>query len=106
MQNVTDIREVAIKHLYITKINESKSEVKNIKLKSTETEDKILRLFTHPNILPCLDVYQNKDFKVIVTKYCNQGNLAQMIRKYKGFEKEHAVYVIHQISMALSVQTY
>lgn len=42
--------------------------------------------FDHPNILPCYNVYANKDYKIIVTKYCNQGNLAQMIKKYQSFD--------------------
>lgn len=44
-----------------------------------------MKKFDHPNILPCFRTYKNQDFKFIVTKYCNGGDLYKAINKDGSF---------------------
>ena len=61
------------------------------------------RKFDHPNILPWYKTYVNKDFKLIVTKYCNEGNLYNAINSQKSFQLDHAINALQQISEAIAV---
>lgn len=36
-----------------------------------------------PNLVKCLDVYENADLKIIVTEYCNGGTLFDFIEQKK-----------------------
>lgn len=57
-----------------------------------DQEDKLMKKFSHPNILNCLDSYANKDFKIIVTPFCEDGTLLQQLQKAGGsFTEEMAV---------------
>ena len=68
---------VAIKFLDIYVLeNSDQDEVKKAaRRKYIAQEDEIMKKFQHPNILPCLNSYANRDFKIIVTPFCNEGTL-------------------------------
>lgn len=100
-----DERSVVVKQLFTTDVQKfSKStQEKELKLKYIENQDKLMRKFNHPNILPWIRTYKNKDYKFIITKYCNQGNLYDAILKDGSFTVEKAVNALKQICEAVAV---
>lgn len=51
-----------------------------------ENEKAALRMLHHPNILKCYDIYQQEQWCYIVTEYCNEGTLDNLI-KTKGISR-------------------
>ena len=43
--------------------------------KMIESEGNIIRKCNHKNIVECYGIYENEDFKIIVTRFCENGNL-------------------------------
>lgn len=98
-------RIVALKLLNIDSVQkfETNLEVQKLKLKYIDQEDKILRKFNCPHILPWYKTYRNQDFKIIVTKYCNEGTLYDLLTKHGSFELSYALNVLKQLSLAIIV---
>lgn len=45
-----------------------------------ENEKAALRMLHHTNILKCYEIYQQNRWCYIVTEYCNEGTLSDLIR--------------------------
>ena len=56
-------------------------------LKMLCSEVKIMKKLKHPHIMRLLDVFQTKNNTYIITEYCNQGDLRQLLKKKKSFSE-------------------
>ena len=68
-----------------------------------KTEGEILRKFDHDHIIKCYGVYENPDFTILSTQYCNEGTLFEEITKRKVLYEEDAISIIKQITIGLAV---
>ena len=62
-----------------------------------------MRKFDHDHIIKCYNIYENDDFTILSTQYCNEGNLLEEILKKKVLYEEDAIDIIKQIAVGLAV---
>ena len=68
-----------------------------------KSEGEIMRMIDHNHILKCYDIYENDDFIIFVTQYCNGGNLYEELKKGIVLYEDDAINIIKQIVLALAV---
>ena len=61
------------------------------------SEIRLLKRFSHPNIIKFIDVLNSKHNLYIVTEFCKDGDLKQLIKKRKRIPEEEAFGIIAQI---------
>ena len=95
------------KELFATKrLDRAYSEKpENIKLLSNEIS--LLKKLNHPNIVRLIDLKKTKSHCYIVMEYCNGGDLAGCLKKYKAaykrpFPEELVQYLMRQIVSGLN----
>jgi serine/threonine protein kinase len=73
---------VAIKLLDLNAIhNEPRQRLREIKLRLSENEDKMMLICNNANLVKCFDVYLNKDLKLIIMEYCDGGTLEDYLQE-------------------------
>lgn len=45
-----------------------------------------MQLCNSPNLIKCYDIYENKELKVLIMEYCNQGTLSDELKKIRKFQ--------------------
>lgn len=85
-------REVAVKIVAKSKLA---SQQKLIDL--FQTEVKVMRDITHPNILKCYDLLESSNNYYMILFYCNGGSLEDMIKRKGRLTEEEALFILKQI---------
>jgi calcium-dependent protein kinase len=83
----------AMKELLIINCQNGKEE--------TNTEIEILKSLDHPNIIKLFEYFSDKEKYYLITEYCKEGDLSQIMRKQSKMPEEEAGYIMYQIFKAL-----
>ena len=99
--------DIAIKVIDLFRIKSVKNIIlKRILTRLSQTEDLMMIKCDSPNVVKCLDVFQNKDIKIIVMEYCNQGSLEDELKKRGIIHEKQAILIIKQIINGITVSLY
>lgn len=71
-------------------------------LSGLESEVKIMREFSHRNIIQLHKYFSSEKNFYLVLEYCPGGDLAKFIRRNKRLSEEHALSFLAQLSEGLS----
>ena len=53
-----------------------------------------MKQLNHPNIVKLLDVFQTSNNVYIITEYCNQGDLGELMKKKKRFSESIVIRIM------------
>jgi calcium/calmodulin-dependent protein kinase I len=84
-------REVAVKCV----------QKKYIKEKLMEREIKIMKKIQHPNVLPLIEVFQNKDYVFLILELVTGGELFDKIVEKGNYSEKDACFLVRQILEAV-----
>ena len=94
------VLKVINKGIMDTKYNPDQHKVLKRLIKS---EGEIMKMIEHNHLLKCYDIYENDDFIIFITQFCNGGNLYDEIKKGLVLYEDDAINIIKQIVLGLAV---
>ena len=99
--NITeDIR--AMKIIKKSRADQDKTEENNKEDDEIKNEITILRSLDHPNILKIFEFFSSKDSYIMVTEFCQRGDLFQEIVDRGPFKEKYCAFVTYQILSAIN----
>ncbi|KRX03366.1 Protein kinase-like domain [Pseudocohnilembus persalinus] len=69
--------------------------------KNLKSEIETMRNLNNPHIVKLLGVYQTTNNAYIITEYCNQGDLRNLMNKRKRFSEKESISIIKQILLGV-----
>jgi serine/threonine protein kinase len=63
--------------------SEQSVRIKAIRKRLVKEESKIMMRFNNPNLLKCYECFENRDLKLMVIEYCENGSLQEKIETVK-----------------------
>lgn len=91
---VIDLREIS---------NEINYKIKEIRQRLAVSEPKLMMQCDSPHLLKCLDIFENRDLKVLKMEYCQGKTLDTYLQKRKKLPEREAVDILRQIISGISV---
>jgi serine/threonine-protein kinase ULK/ATG1 len=64
-----------------------------------EGEIDALKKLNHPNILKCHDIFSTANNCYIITEFCNEGDLENLLKKREKLQEEEAIPLIRELLM-------
>ena len=71
--------------------SEKNDKIKAIRERLAESEPKLMMQCESPNLIKCYDLYENRDFKILVMEYCKGKTLDQYMRRKRKLPEREAV---------------
>lgn len=91
-----DLREIA---------QEINPKIKQIRERLALSEPKLMMQCHSRNLLKCLEIFENKDLKVLRMEYCSGKTLDAYLQKKKKIPEKEAVDILRQIIEGIAVTT-
>ena len=92
--NILTGRVVAIKSF-------NKSNFNSENMKKILYETNLMRKLNHPNITKILDLFEDKDYILIIMEYINGGNLFSFLKKRRKVSEKTAKFLFKQIILGI-----
>jgi tRNA A-37 threonylcarbamoyl transferase component Bud32 len=92
---------IQTKEIVALKILSRRKLMREKQLKYAISEIKIMKKLDHPFILPLLDCFDSKDSICLVLKYCQFGDLSELIRIKGRLDVKHASFILSEVILAI-----
>ena len=94
--NVLTGRVVAIKSFNKSNLNSNSENMKKIKY-----ETNLMKKLNHPNITKILELFEDKEYILIIMEYINGGNLFSFLKKHRKVSEKTAKLLYRQIILGI-----
>ena len=94
--NILTGRVVAIKSFNKLNINSNSENMKKIKY-----ETNLMKKLNHPNVTKILELFEDKDYILIIMEYLNGGNLFSFLKKRRKVSEKTAKFLFKQIMLGI-----
>ena len=94
--NVLTGRVVAIKSFNKSNLNSNSENMKKIKY-----ETNLMKKLNHPNITKILELFEDREYILIIMEYINGGNLFSFLKKHRKVSEKTAKLLYRQIILGI-----